>query len=58
MLKKINPTAAVELMELAEEDVKKRWHLYEQLAKMSVSNGNGNKPEAQVELSGACPNIK
>ena len=36
VLKKIDPEAAVRLMELAEHDVKSRWHLYEQLARMSV----------------------
>ena len=48
MLKKINPDAAVKLMALAEKDVKKRWHLYEQLAQMVATNGNGKKPEACV----------
>jgi pyruvate-ferredoxin/flavodoxin oxidoreductase len=36
VLKKIDPKAAVRLMELAENDVKSRWHLYEQLAKMTM----------------------
>jgi pyruvate-ferredoxin/flavodoxin oxidoreductase len=42
MLAHSNPEAAERLLELAEEDVKTRWHLYEQLAAMSV---NGAKKE-------------
>ena len=42
VLKKTNPEAAAKLMELAEEDARKRWNLYEQLASLST---NGNKEE-------------
>ena len=54
VLKKINPDAAVELMKLAEQDVKKRWSLYEQMAKMSVVTSatvrpNAEEPEKTVE---------
>ena len=52
VLKKVNPDAAARLMELAEEDTRKRWHLYEQLAKLSVKteeiSGNGAR-EGSVE---------
>jgi len=42
VLKKSNPDAAASLMAQAEEDVKRRWKLYEQLAGVS---GNGAKAE-------------
>ncbi len=47
ILKKINPDAAVELMKLAEGDVKKRWSLYEQMAKMSVVASDKTEPEEE-----------
>jgi pyruvate-ferredoxin/flavodoxin oxidoreductase len=44
MLTKSDPEAAKRLMELAQEDVNKRWELLEEMAK----DGNGQKPAAQV----------
>lgn len=41
VLKKINPDAAAELMTLAEEDTKRRWRMYEELAKMNICGKNG-----------------
>ena len=54
VLKKINPDAAAKLMALAEEDTKKRWKLYEQMAQMSVSDpkeasNNGVKEASKTE---------
>ena len=43
VLKKTNPDAAAELMTLAEEDVKRRWKLYEEISKLSLNGGaNGD----------------
>jgi len=42
VLKKINPDAAVKLMELAEADTKRDWKLYKAMAEMSM---DGNKAE-------------
>ncbi len=44
MLTKSNPEAARHLMALAEEDVKKRWKTYEELAADGTRPGNGAKP--------------
>jgi pyruvate-ferredoxin/flavodoxin oxidoreductase len=38
MLTKSKPQAAARLLELAQEDVTSRWHLYEQLASLDYSN--------------------
>jgi pyruvate-ferredoxin/flavodoxin oxidoreductase len=52
VLKKINPDAAQKLMALAEQDVKRRWKLYQELAKVnydSTASNNGAKSEASAE---------
>ncbi|MCL5103356.1 MAG: pyruvate:ferredoxin (flavodoxin) oxidoreductase [Armatimonadetes bacterium] len=54
VLKKINPDAAKHLMCMAEQDVKKRWKLYQELAKMSYDGSceepsNGKKPDVKPE---------
>lgn len=53
VLKKIDPDAAKSLMVLAEQDTKKRWKLYQQLASLSVNgngcSGNGNGAKVAVE---------
>jgi pyruvate-ferredoxin/flavodoxin oxidoreductase len=36
MLTKINPDAAQKLLKLAQEDVNEKWHIYQQMANMSV----------------------
>ena len=38
MLTKTNPEAAKSLIKLAQEDVDEKWHIYEQLASMTVKN--------------------
>ncbi len=54
VLKKANPDAAEELMKLAQEDVDRRFSLYQQLAAMAVSDsksgdsGNGAKPATEA----------
>ncbi len=42
MLTKIKPAQAKELIELAQQDAKRRWDLYEQLAQAHRADGNGN----------------
>ena len=53
VLKKIDPDAAKRLMCLAEQDTKRRWKLYEQMAQLSVNDGkcsgNGAKGEVKAE---------
>ena len=54
VLKKIDPDAAKRLMCLAEQDTKRRWKLYQQMAELSVDGGscsnNGAKGEAEAEV--------
>lgn len=48
MLTKSNPEIARELMDLAQEDVLKRWKLYEQMANLDYSlNGNEEEEESK-----------
>jgi pyruvate-ferredoxin/flavodoxin oxidoreductase len=45
MLVRSNPEEARRLLKLAQEDVKHRWHAYEELAAVAGSNGSkGEKP--------------
>ena len=55
VLKKINPDAAAKLMALAEEDTKKSWKMYEQMAQMNFSDpkdasNNGVKEASKAEV--------
>ena len=43
MLAQTNPAAAKELLALAQEDVRKRWRLYEHWAAMSGGDGSPEK---------------
>ncbi|HEY5615785.1 MAG TPA: hypothetical protein VIL52_07150, partial [Bacteroidota bacterium] len=48
MLKKSDPEKARELMQLAQEDVTARWHMYEQLEQIfNPMNGNGSHLKKQ-----------
>jgi pyruvate-ferredoxin/flavodoxin oxidoreductase len=44
MLTKISPQEAKTLFAQAQEDIQRRWQLYEYLAKREFKNGNGEKP--------------
>jgi len=47
MLTKINPKAAKELFEAAQEDVDRRWKLYEYLAAQKFGDGTAEAPSAE-----------
>jgi pyruvate-ferredoxin/flavodoxin oxidoreductase len=58
MLVQSDPTAARELLRLAQEDVHDRWRLYQHLAAMPTNNGNSSSPPLGGEglaVRGAAP---
>jgi pyruvate-ferredoxin/flavodoxin oxidoreductase len=49
MLTKSKPQEAERLIQLAQEDVNSRWHLYDQMANLVYASGNDDKPVAPAK---------